>query len=72
VDHPLTEYYNGKVDSVSVWNKKLSSTEVAKLWNTGDKTGYHLTTKEYDPDAGLYYFYEQRTDYKLKCVYEVL
>ena len=62
VDHPETTYYNGKVDSVAVWNKTLSSSEVAKLWNTGDKTGYHLTTKEYDPDAGLYYFWQRFYD----------
>jgi RHS repeat-associated protein len=60
----LTEYYKGVIDSVAVWNKKLSSTEVAKLWNTGDKSGYHLTTKEYDPDAGLYYFWQRFYDPK--------
>ncbi len=56
-DFPYSDYFDGLIDSVAVYNAKLSSTQVQQLWDSGDKSGYHLTTKEYDPDTGLYYFY---------------
>ncbi len=62
VAHAMTQYYDGLIDSVAVWNTKISATEVEQLWDSGDKSGYHLTTKEYDPDAGLYYFWQRWYD----------
>ncbi len=61
-DTVFTEYYDGLIDSVAVYNTKLSATQVEQLWDSGDKSGYHLTTKEYDPDAGLYYFWARWYD----------
>jgi RHS repeat-associated protein len=62
VAHAMTQYYDGLIDSVAVWNAKLSATEVEQLWDSGDTSGYHLTTKEYDPDTGLYYFWQRWYD----------
>jgi RHS repeat-associated protein len=50
------------IDSVAVYDTALSATDVAKLWDTADKSGYHLTTKEYDADIGLYYFWQRWYD----------
>jgi RHS repeat-associated protein len=58
----VSEYYDGVIDSVAVWNKTLTSSEVATLYNTSDKSGYHLTTKEYDTDISLYYFWSRWYD----------
>jgi RHS repeat-associated protein len=62
VYHPLNEYYDGVIDSAAVWNKTLTSSEVATLYNTSDKSGYHLTMKEYDTEIGLYYFWQRWYD----------
>jgi RHS repeat-associated protein len=64
VYHPLNEYYDGVIDSVAVYDTALSATDVRKLWDTGDKAGLHLTTKEYDDQAGLYYFWQRWYDPK--------
>jgi RHS repeat-associated protein len=61
-DQTWSEYYDGVIDSVAVWDKTLSSAEVAALYDTADKSGYHLTTKEYDTDIGLYYFFNRWYD----------
>jgi RHS repeat-associated protein len=60
----VSEYYDGVIDSVGVYDTALSATDVAKLWDTGDKAGLHLTTKEYDDQAGLYYFWQRWYDPK--------
>jgi RHS repeat-associated protein len=60
----VSEYYDGVIDSVAVYDTALSATDVAKLWDTGDKSGLHLTTKEYDDQAGLYYFWQRWYDPK--------
>jgi RHS repeat-associated protein len=57
-----TEYYKGVIDSAAVWDKTLSSSEVAALYDTSDKSGYHLTTKELETDIGLYYFWARWYD----------
>jgi RHS repeat-associated protein len=62
VAHQLTQYYDGLIDSVAVYDTALSATQVKQLWDSGDKSGYHLTTKEYDPDTGLYYFWQRWYD----------
>ena len=39
----VTYYYNGKIDAISVWDKELSATEVASLYNSGNGKQYPFT-----------------------------
>jgi len=64
-ESPFTEYYDGKIDSVAVYDTNLSAAQIKQLWDSADKSGYHLTTKEYDTDIGLYYFWARWYDPKL-------
>ena len=39
-----SQYYNGIVDAVYIWNRTLNSTEVAQLYNSGAGLQYPFTT----------------------------
>lgn len=47
-----TQYYNGKIDEVGVWNRVLTSTEIADIYNGGEGLPYPLTPPEEPPVGG--------------------
>lgn len=47
----LSQYFNGKIDEVGVWNRALSSTEITELYNTGSGFVYPFFTEVEEPSG---------------------